>query len=124
MCSRPLSIHQSARILVDKLSQLRDQLALHFALEEAYGYFDDPVFVDPRLSDQAEQLREEHRHLYTKICELVDYAEQLHYRGEWASWLTRVSLGFHAFHDQLLSHESKEQDLILAAYDDDIGVGD
>jgi hypothetical protein len=124
ICSRPLSIHQSARILVDKLSQLRDQLALHFALEEAYGYFEDPVFVDPRLSEKAGQLRQEHRKLYQKICQLVDYAEHLHYRGEWASWLTRVSLGFHAFHEQLQVHESMERELIMDAYQDDIGVGD
>ncbi len=124
ICSRPIPVRQSSRGLVDRLSLLRDQLALHFALEEAYGYFDDPVMVDPRLSVQANRLREEHRKLYVKICELVDYAEQLHHRGEWASWLTRVSLGFHAFYDQLQTHEANEQELILAAYDDDIGVGD
>ena len=124
MCSRPISVRQSSRILVDRLSVLRDQLALHFALEEAYGYFDDPVMVDPRLSVQANRLRDEHRQLYVKICELVEFAERLNHRGEWASWLTRVSVGFHAFYDQLQSHESNEQELILAAYDDDIGVGD
>ena len=38
------------------LGKLRDQLAMHFSLEEAYGYFDDAIDVAPRLSRQAECL--------------------------------------------------------------------
>jgi len=41
------------RHLVDWLSELRDQLALHFALEEAYGYFDEPLHVAPQLAEKA-----------------------------------------------------------------------
>ena len=35
--------------LAELLVAVRDQLAMHFSLEEAYGYFDDPVSVAPRL---------------------------------------------------------------------------
>src|SRR5262245_61954266 len=59
-CQRPIAPGH-CRLLIDKLCQLRDQLALHFSLEEAYGYFEDPVEVAPQLSRQAEMLRSEHR---------------------------------------------------------------
>ena len=62
-CQRPIAPGH-CRQLIDKISLLRDQLALHFSLEEAYGYFDDPVDVAPQLSRQAEHLRSEHRELY------------------------------------------------------------
>ena len=61
-CQRPIAPGQ-CRLLIDKLCQLRDQLALHFSLEEAYGYFDDPVEVAPQLSRQAE-----HCSTSTKSC--------------------------------------------------------
>ena len=32
-----------ARRIVNKLWQVRDQLAMHFALEDAYGYFEDAI---------------------------------------------------------------------------------
>jgi hypothetical protein len=51
-CQRPMA-PGSCRSLVEKLCQLRDQLALHFALEEAYGYFEDPVDVAPQLCRHA-----------------------------------------------------------------------
>ena len=54
-CQRPIA-PGTCRVLVDKLCELRDQLALHFALEEAYGYFEDPVDVAPQLCRQADAL--------------------------------------------------------------------
>src|SRR5262245_65894974 len=63
------------RFLVDKLCLLRDQLALHFSLEEAYGYFDDPVDVAPQLSRAADRLRSAHKGLYLAVCGLVERSE-------------------------------------------------
>ena len=40
--------HVDPKRLVGSLARLRDQVALHFALEEAYGYFDDAIDVAPR----------------------------------------------------------------------------
>ena len=83
----------NGRQLVDLLSDLRDQLALHFALEEAYGYFEDPVFVAPRLSERAATLRKDHRRLYLQISDLVDQVERLVYRGRLpAAWLSLIHI--------------------------------
>src|SRR5687767_2315396 len=68
-CIRPISPGQ-CKTLIDRLSELRDNLALHFALEEAYGYFEDPVHVAPQLSNRVEALRAEHKTLYCEFCRL------------------------------------------------------
>ena len=41
--------------LIGLFSDLCDQLALHFSLEEAYGYFEDAVGSAPQLSSSAEE---------------------------------------------------------------------
>lgn len=112
------------RQLIDDLAQLRDLLALHFSLEEAYGYFDDPVAVAPRLSEAAHQLRDEHIDLYVQSCQLVDMAESLWQDGRRSSLYLRVLDEFENFDHQLQRHEEDERALITSAYCDDIGVGD
>ena len=112
------------RTLIDRLGQLRDQLALHFSLEDAYGYFDDPLDVAPQLSRQADKLRREHKELYLEFCDLVERAERMFYDEQYATlalWLGPQFLGLDA---RLRSHEERENDLIYEAYDGDIGVGD
>jgi hypothetical protein len=112
------------RLLVDKLCQLRDQLALHFALEEAYGYFENPVEVAPRLGRQAEQLRNEHKALYLDLCELADRAERMFYEEQHAALALWIGPQFLEFDQRFRSHEERECELIYDAYDSDIGVGD
>ena len=122
-CQRPIA-PVNCRHLVERLSQLRDQLALHFALEEAYGYFDDPVEVAPRLSYAAETLRSEHRQLYMQLTQIVERAERLLHNEQLATlalWIGPEFLGFDA---ALRDHESRENDLIYEAYDTDLGAGD
>ena len=112
------------RKLAEQLANLRDQLALHFALEEAYGYFEDPVFVAPRLSNLAGSLRKDHKRLYLQINRLVDQVEQLVFLGRMLAAWPRIRDRFEQFHEQLQTHEDRENELILEAYDDDLGVGD
>jgi len=110
--------------LVSMLGQLRDQLALHFSLEEAYGYFEDPVAVAPRLCRRAKELRDQHQTLFVQICEMVDYAERWQYHEVRQEALERIACRYLTFEQQLREHESLENDLIQQAYSDDIGVGD
>jgi hypothetical protein len=122
-CQRPIA-PANCRHLVDRLSQLRDQLALHFALEEAYGYFDDPVEVAPRLSYAAETLRNEHRRLYTDLTHIVERGERLLCSEQLATLALWIGPQFLEFDEALRDHESRENDLIYEAYDTDIGAGD
>jgi hypothetical protein len=123
-CREPFEIASRLDWLVEQLEVLRDQLALHFALEEAYGYFEEPLVASPRLSQRAEVLRSEHRDLYLLACQLVDFvgARTVHPRMQ--EFAGQVAARFESFYNQLMAHESREEELILQAYDDDIGVGD
>jgi len=122
--ARPISIHMHPRQVVDLLEQLQDQLALYFTLEEYYGYFEDPVEVDPRLSERAHALRMEHQTLYLEICAIVERAERLLDQRKLASLTRHIVLRFGAFNEQLRAHEAHEDELILESLEDDIGVGD
>ena len=113
-----------ARFLLDKLCLLRDQLALHFSLEEAYGSFDDPIDVAPQLSRAADRLRAEHKGLYLDLCDLVERSERMFYDEQHAALTLWLGPQFLSFDDRLRSHEERENELIVDAYDADIGVGD
>ncbi len=112
------------RDAANMLAELRDQFAMHFSLEEAYGYFDDAIDVEPRLSEKAESLRLEHETLFLEICEVVEQAERLLYHEPSAQTLKRIEARFMAFRHRFQSHETREEDLIMQSLDDDIGVGD
>jgi hemerythrin len=109
------------RHLVELLSELLDQVALHFALEEAYGYFEDPAFVPPSVGEAAERVREEHRALYVRLRDLVERAEEMVYdlrHADLASWLGPQ---FRKFDAAFRDHESRENELIMDAIESDLG---
>ncbi|HJN66658.1 MAG TPA: hemerythrin domain-containing protein [Pirellulales bacterium] len=123
-CCRPTGPGPTARPLVDQLWKLRDQLALHFALEDAYGYFEDAILESPRLNGKAEKLHAEHDVFFLEICELVEAAEELLYCEQHAPSHISISVRFLEFHTRFERHEREENQLILSAFNDDIGVGD
>jgi hypothetical protein len=49
---------------------------MHFALEDAYGYFDGPAVVSPLLSERARRLRDQHVQLYEEIVGIAEAAEE------------------------------------------------
>lgn len=112
------------RRLVELLTRLRDRLATHFALEEAFGYFEDAISVAPRLSRLADELRGEHRTLFLDLCDLVEVAERLLYHETTAGAAKQLAARFREFHCSLQEHESRENELILDSLDCDLGVGD
>jgi hypothetical protein len=122
-CSRPIATGM-CRHLVDWLSELRDQLALHFALEEAYGYFDEPLHVAPQLAEKAESIRCEHQELYIEFSELVDRAERMFFAGQTAALAVWIGPRFLDFDARIRDHEERENELICDAFESDIGVGD
>ena len=111
------------RELVESLAELRDQFALHFALEEAYGYFEDAVSGAPWLHRRAEALRSEHRQLFLDLCRLEDQAERLLYHEAPHRALTSLVHSFHDFHERFCEHEARENDLILESLAE-LGDGD
>lgn len=112
------------RALAALMSRLRDQLATHFSLEEFFGYFDDAVDSAPRLSAEADVLRSQHETLYLTISKLAEDAERLLYGPVPNNGLSALATRFQAFYEELTRHEDSENELIMRAFYDDIGVGD
>ena len=125
-------VHQFVELLED----LRDKLAVHFALEEAYGYFDEAIEAAPRIAERAEQLRSEHLDLFKSIRRIADQAVQWRtthansanqhrngsrYGATGVHALLRIVNHFRHFDDQLMQHEQSENVLILDAFCTDIG---
>jgi iron-sulfur cluster repair protein YtfE (RIC family) len=104
------------------LADLRDQLAFHFSLEEAYGYFDEAVETEPQLSMTAGMLKNEHTELFEHARSLADQVVDVpsSEREKIAKFLTKLQ----KFRFQFERHEEAELKLILDALSDDIGVGD
>ena len=108
--------------LVNLFGELRDQLALHFSLEEAYGYFDEAVDTAPQLSTLAECLRAEHPKLFAQVRDLADSAAEV--RADRIERIETCVALFNQFRKNFERHEEAELKLILDSMDDDIGVGD
>ncbi|OYP37082.1 hypothetical protein CGZ80_06405 [Rhodopirellula sp. MGV] len=108
--------------IIAALAELRDQLAIHFSLEEAYGYFDDAVDVAPHLSVEAESLKGQHSGLFAQIRDLADQFAEVDLQRD--GQVDKVLRKFQAFQAEFQSHEESELKLILNSFDDDIGVGD
>jgi hypothetical protein len=123
-CEQPHAVHRLCHDFVQQLGELCDQLAMHFALEEAYGYFDDPISVAPYLAERCGALRAEHAELYLEFSSLVESAEQLFYDRKLMTLVAQVPRAFHHFDHRLMDHEAQEMELVQEAFDSDIGTGD
>ncbi|MCA9195362.1 MAG: hypothetical protein KDB03_26505 [Planctomycetales bacterium] len=108
------------REFCDRLAALRDQLALHFALEEAYGYFDEAIESAPRLHVDASRLRGQHAPLYQEATTLVERALEATHEDQ----LHDAAQQFLDFKRRFEEHEAAERTLIFTAIHQDIGVGD
>ncbi len=123
LCHWPISTQASAKLLVDTLRQLLDELGTYFTLEEAYGYFEDPLSVAPQVSRRAHDLRNQHRRLYSEFGSIVDQAEQYLYDRRLSNLTTFTASRFDAFYQQFQDHEASEGELILQVYCHHVGAG-
>jgi hypothetical protein len=124
MLNRPVWMKVEYGRLVELLTKLRDQLAMHFSLEEAFGYFEDAVSVAPHLSKRAENLRAQHFEMYSDLCRLVDRAEQYLYHETVDDARVGLAAGYRELMNRFQEHEARENELILEAWNDELGTGD
>ncbi|MGM0486425.1 MAG: hemerythrin domain-containing protein [Planctomycetota bacterium] len=123
LCGTPRQVRHHGRRVVEVLSELRDHLGMHFALEEAYGYCEDPVHVPPELNAIAGELREEHQTLFMLLRDLVDEVDDLYRQRLLSQNSARVVKRFRVYYTRFLQHEKRENELILQAGDWRIGMG-
>ncbi len=110
------------RAWVDELYLLCDQLALHFALEEAYGYFEDVLEATPHLHAQAARLKGQHPGLFVWARDLADQAAAVSRPS--AEALQSLVAQFEALAVAYHVHDTAERALIVSAVHQDVGVGD
>lgn len=124
LARHPASLLGHRRRFVELLAALCDQLALHFTLEEDFGYFDNALDVAPHLAGRAEALQCEHVELFDLARDLADAAAQAEARHQLTVQLPEILRRFQEFDLALCHHERIENDLIVAALQDDLGGGD
>ncbi|RMF44614.1 MAG: hemerythrin domain-containing protein [Planctomycetota bacterium] len=108
--------------LANLTEALRDQLAFHFALEEAYGYFEDAIGMAPWIHEKAGALRDQHGELFTQAQDLAELAADYLQRGD--DDPAEVGERFVEFDRAFSEHESAEVALILNAMTQDVGAAD
>lgn len=101
-----------------QLEVTRRHIAEHFRFEEENGYLEAVRKRQPHLERSIEQLAEEHKALVQGLEALVARANQetsnsADLRGEVRSWV-----------GQLRRHEERENDLVLDAFNLDVGAED
>lgn len=105
------SIEPRAKVasqLVRLLDDLRDHLALQFALEEAYGF----ITVSQELAmPEAANAKRQHCALYLEISELCERAEELQYRGLAAEQFALIVEETRLFDARWDAHERLERRL-------------
>lgn len=100
--------------LIRLLDELRDHLALQFALEEAYGFME----VHQSLANPAAaEAKRQHCGLYLEISELCERAEELQYRGLAVQQFGSIVRQLEQFDQRLRRHDQFEEKLIEQAAD-------
>lgn len=110
---------QSGRLDGDQaaiLSQLRVDLALHFAIEEGDGYFGALQREQPSLSHGIMELRRDHTVLLEELDRLRELAKSDGHVPELGTAILRLVSDFR-------SHERKETDLLQESVLRDDGIG-
>jgi hypothetical protein len=122
MATESIWLARHYQVFVDELFALCDQLALHFALEEAYGYFEDVLEATPHLHAQAARLKGQHPGLFVWARDLADQAAAE--RRPSADAMQSLVAQFQALAMAYRAHDTAERALIVSAVHQDVGVGD
>ncbi len=120
VASRVLGLSDGVRLAI-LVKDLRDRLAFHFRLEEAYGYFEDPISVAPRLSERVEGLKVEHGHMLAEVTRIAEMIDERSCEDSTATELDAVEQMCRDFLDRFDRHEAQENALIMQAFNEDIG---
>jgi len=123
---RPIELGE-CRPMIDRLYPLLEAVVLYFDLEETYGYFDNPLDEDPKFSDLASSVRNQHRELHSALIALIEWAERMFHsqrprRQAWKLLQENLAQHFLEFERRLRRHELAETALICDAYARNVGV--
>ncbi|TWT76217.1 hypothetical protein CA13_67090 [Planctomycetes bacterium CA13] len=120
VCDSTDEPRQVAIKMVKLLDQLRDVIAMHFALEECYGYVEVPIdskngsFVCKSRDGVTDvnDTKTQHCALYLEASDLAEVAEEYQYRGVAAAQIQELVQRFRQFDEHWQAHERCENELI------------
>ena len=105
----------------DRLSELREVLATHFADEEEGGYLASALAVAPQFSERAAQLQKQHAEFLQTLERIIADLKAPEPRCQ--GW-NEARLRVEKFLAQLRQHEAAENAIVQSAFGDDLGHGD
>ncbi|MCA9152572.1 MAG: hemerythrin domain-containing protein [Planctomycetales bacterium] len=114
--------HETPQRVSHLLSDLTERVAAHFKDEEEAGLFEDLTNHLPHHAEEIAKLEAEHKTLMDEFLALNALATA---DGEFSAegW-KELEDRFRALTTLMCHHESRENDLLVTAYDDDIGNKD
>ena len=108
--------------LKQRLTRLTAALDEHFTGEEAGPMFRDLPIRHPRLAGPLKQLEDEHKEMRVDLQSVRDKAEELDQPEVFE--LRELNARVQLFVARLRRHEAAENELVIQAYWDEVGVGD
>ncbi|HQU43068.1 MAG TPA: hypothetical protein PK867_09655, partial [Pirellulales bacterium] len=109
---------------LEALDELSEHLGMVFALKESDGYFGDVLEATPSLCRCADELKSDHRALFTELSHLIDQCDLDVERHHWPQCWKMAEMTFENFRQRLEAHQVGEADLVQKAFTLDIGVAD
>lgn len=103
------------------LTEFRDHLRSHFALEEDAGYLADVLAAAPELARQVQSLQQEHCTLAATLDRLISTVGGSSADGHQVVAEHQL---FHELISKIKAHEHAENSLVMEAVDREIGAGD
>jgi len=108
--------------LKQKLTELTAALDEHFTGEEAGPVFRKLPIQHPRLAGPLKQLEEEHATMRSELKTVLDKADELSQPEVFE--LRELNARVQLFVARLRRHEAAENEIVIQAYWDEVGVGD
>lgn len=109
-------------VLRDELRRLVGVLQAHFSAEEAGALYRDVPVQFPRFSSRIDRLREEHGRILGAAEDVARRADRMH-RPE-VYELRELNARAQLLVATIRRHEAEENEIIVCAHVDDVGVGD
>jgi hypothetical protein len=110
---------EKSKQLNEQLSSLRKRLEQHFHQEETEGYLDEAVCTLPRLSIEANQIKNQHPALLRELDKLLNDSRHVHPNTE--AW-DRIAEQYRVFAKHVLQHEAAEIHVLQIGYNEDFDL--
>ena len=111
--------NEKTKLLNEHLTSLRERLERHFHQEEMEGYLDEAVATLPRLSSEANQIKNQLLALLGELDELLENSRGMHPTEE--AW-NQMAKEYRVFAEHVLQHEAAEIRVLQKGYNEELDL--